>query len=78
MTTTLANDLATEHSAQSDDQRQFLTSYAIARAGVEQGHDVEAVWRRMLAHRDTSPAALAGYVEGLASTRSLAHWGGAR
>lgn len=73
-----AFELATDHSNTSDDQCRFLFAFAVARMAVVQGRDVEAQWLRMNAQRDVSPAALAGFIEGLASTRCPVQWGGAR
>ncbi|WP_433855108.1 hypothetical protein [Streptomyces kronopolitis] len=45
---------------------------------MSQGKDIEMVWPRPTAERDVAPAVLAGFVEGLASTRDPVQWGGDR
>ncbi|MFG2826047.1 hypothetical protein ACGFWI_00965 [Streptomyces sp. NPDC048434] len=69
-------DLAADHSAESQDQSSFLLAYSSGRSRVRQGCDVEADWLLLKASARTSPAMLAGFIEGLASTRELPKGGG--
>jgi hypothetical protein len=50
-----------------------LIAYEAARVAALRGRDTDGPWTRMLADPSTPAASLAGWVEGLASTR-----GGAR
>ncbi|MFG2400712.1 hypothetical protein [Streptomyces lydicus] len=74
----VAFDLAADHSSSSEDQTAFLLAFGAGRSRAQHGCDVEADWLLLKAHPETSAALLAGFIEGLASTRSLAQWGGAR
>jgi hypothetical protein len=51
------------------DRAAYLLAFSRARDDAEFG-DPESRWLRMLADRRTPAAALAGYTEGLASTRT--------
>lgn len=74
-----ATELATRHSAESEDQSLYLATFDATREAVVKGGDVEMAWLRLTAQRESvSPAVLAGFVEGLASTRPPVKKGGAR
>lgn len=51
-----------------DDRELFFGAFEGARAAVERGDDQDQAWRYLLTQGAT-PAAVAGWVEGLASTR---------
>lgn len=70
-------DLAAARAEASDDPTAYLLAYSSGRGRAQQGCDVEADWLLLKASARTSPAMLAGFIEGLASTRELQQ-GGAR
>ncbi|WP_432051211.1 hypothetical protein [Streptomyces xiamenensis] len=71
--TAVAREIAerrASHIANPLHQLAFLIAYAAARTAALNDRDTELPWRRMLADPETPPASLAGWIEGLASTRT--------
>ncbi|MEU9498188.1 hypothetical protein [Streptomyces sp. NPDC048196] len=71
-------DVAIARAVAGEDPAEYMLAYAAGRNRAEQGCDAEADWLLLKSNPMTSAARLAGFIEGLASTRDPAQWGGAR
>ncbi|MER0477018.1 hypothetical protein ABR737_01365 [Streptomyces sp. Edi2] len=65
-----AFDAAAARAEAGADPTAYLLAYASGRSRAQQGGDIEADWLLLTTRSETSAAVLAGFIEGLASTRS--------
>lgn len=71
-----ALELAESRAEAGDDPDTYLLAYSSGRNRAQQGCDVEADWLLLKANHSATPAMLAGFLEGLASTREFPKGGG--
>jgi len=71
-------DMAAARAERGEDPAGYLLAFCAGRDRARGGLDVEADWLLLKAHPKATASLLAGFIEGLASTRSLAQRGGAR
>ena len=71
-------DAAAGRAVAGEDPTTYMVAYSAGRNRAEQGCDVEADWLLLKTNPAVSAAVMAGFIEGLASTRDPAQWGGAR